>query len=437
MFLVILVIILTIVYIYFYFQESKRDFVETDEIKEILGLLENTNQSLFITGKAGTGKSSLLRYFLSKTKKRFVVLAPTGVSAMNVNGQTVHSFFRFKPSIIYPEHIVPDFVRNSLFTNLEMIIIDEISMVRSDLMDGIDRSLRLNRNEPDKPFGGVQMVFFGDLFQLPPVVKQNDRTHIYNRYNGPYFFNAPVFNGNFQYRKLELTHIFRQHDESFINLLNRVRINQATFQDFILLNSRHTNNLGSIDKTAVYLTTTNALARKENSTRLDELPSAEFTYLATLTGSINDNFEKIRALFKDNRITEEEYEIKIENSFPAPVALKLKNGAQIMMTKNDRAKRWVNGSIGKIINLTNDGIWVKLEDKVLKIEKESWEEIDYSEDKTGGHLIRNVKGVFVQFPIKLAWAMTIHKSQGKTLNKVVIPEFCTKLTSYVNTIRIS
>ncbi len=190
-------------------ETPKSQFVLTEEFKEILDLLKNTNESIFITGKAGTGKSSLLKHFIKNTNKKLVILAPTGIAALNVSGQTIHSFFRFPPSIITPNKIEPDYVRAELFKNLQMVIIDEISMVRADLMNGIDVALRKNRNRLNEPFGGVQMVFIGDLFQLPPVVMEADRDYILKTYGGQYFFDATVFK-TYKYHFKELTTIFRQ-----------------------------------------------------------------------------------------------------------------------------------------------------------------------------------------------------------------------------------
>ena len=409
-----------IILLWVFYSKKQNDFNETEEIKSILSILNNTNESIFITGKAGTGKSTLLKYFVSKTKKRYVVLAPTGVAAMNIAGQTIHSFFKFRPEIIQPDQIAPDFVRHGLFSKLDMVIIDEVSMVRSDLMDGIDRALRLNRDKLEEPFGGVQMVFIGDLFQLEPVVTNHDQPYLNTNYNGPYFFNAPVFQKGFKYNKKELTHIFRQQDEIFINLLNRIRVNQATFEDFCLLNSRHIDNVGSIPSSCVYLTSTNALARVINQDKMNSLTTPELAYQARLNGTMQDHYQRIFREYEDHLITEDKFYNEMDKRFPAEVNLKLKIGAQIMMTKNDAAKRWVNGSIGKVAKLLKDDIWVNLEGKITKIEKSSWEEIDYKFDDESKRMSREIQGTFVQFPIKLAWAITIHKSQGKTLEKIVI-----------------
>ncbi|MDV2460322.1 hypothetical protein CMU99_18595, partial [Elizabethkingia anophelis] len=242
-------------------EAPKPQFVLTEEFKEIIDLLKNTNESIFITGKAGTGKSSLLKFFIRNTNKKIVILAPTGIAALNVSGQTIHSFFRFPPSIVTPNRIEPDFVRAELFKNLQMVIIDEISMVRADLMNGIDIALRRNRNRLDEPFGGVQMVFIGDLFQLPPVVMEADREYIQKTYGGQYFFDATVFK-NFKYHFKELTTIFRQSDEQpeFKTMLNNIRNNEAQFNDMVLLNSRHKDNAGE-QENSIFLTTRRSIAR--------------------------------------------------------------------------------------------------------------------------------------------------------------------------------
>ena len=266
--LYIIVIVVVGIILYFLFGHKKKqkiqpkqEFILTEEFREIIELLKNTSDSVYITGKAGTGKSSLLQHFIKHTEKRYVVLAPTGIAALNVGGQTVHSFFRFPPRLIITNQIQPDYVRAELFNKLQMVIIDEVSMVRSDLMDGIDVSLRKNRNRLNEPFGGVQMVFIGDLFQLPPVLVEQDRNQILTQYKGEYFFDAPVFR-DFSYHFKELTRVFRQSEEQtkFKNMLNNIRNNTVQFDDMSLLNSRHRENVGEQDN-SVFLTTRKNIAR--------------------------------------------------------------------------------------------------------------------------------------------------------------------------------
>lgn len=384
----------------------KTQFVLTDEFKEVLDVLKTSNDNLFITGKAGTGKSSLLKHFIKNTNKKLVVLAPTGVAALNIGGQTIHSFFRFPPKIIDQKKIEPDYVRADLFKNLQMLIIDEVSMVRADLMNAIDIALRKNRNRPDEPFGGVQMVFIGDLFQLPPVLKDTDKDYILKTFGGQYFFDAPVFE-NLKYHFKELTTIFRQSNEQleFKTMLNNIRNNEARFEDMALLNSRHKDNAGE-QENSIFLTTRRSIARSINNDKLENLSGEKFTYTGTLSGK----YLKLK----------EEVEDKFEDKLPAPYKLELKKGAQIMMLKNDGGKRWVNGSIGKIEKLEQNAITVKIESNKYRIEKENWNEVEYVLNKETKEIEEKIIAGFSQFPLQLSYAMTIHKSQGKTFNKITV-----------------
>jgi ATP-dependent DNA helicase PIF1 len=401
--------------------KSKRDgLVITEEFKNIADTVENTSDNIYVTGKAGTGKSTLLRYITERTKKKHVILAPTGVAAMNVKGQTVHSFFNFRPELIKRENIKPQFSKNALFMSLELIVIDEVSMVRADLMDGIDYSLRINRNKLDEPFGGVQILFIGDLYQLSPVVKDNLYKYFQNTYGGEYFFNAPVFQQGFKYHFKELTHIFRQEDEKFKEMLNNIRIGNVDFNILVPLNSRHVDNVGVGQKGAVYLTTTNAIARNKNKENLVKIQQPEYTYEAIVTGTLKSEFDKIDKEYQSGKINEDKFDKRVDDTFPTNVLLKLKKGSQIMMIKNDPAKRWVNGSVGQIAKLDEKNIWVKIDGKTYKVEKEEWQKLQYSYDKKKEEIVEIERGTFKQYPIKLAWAMTVHKSQGKTFDKITV-----------------
>lgn len=417
--IVIGVFVLVIALCFYLYSRQKDAFLLTDEFKDILHVLDNTSESVFISGKAGTGKSSLLQYFTARTEKKFVVLAPTGIAAMNVKGQTVHSFFKFPPRLIQADKLKPEYARNALYENLDMVIIDEVSMISANLMEAVDTALRINRNRHNEPFGGVQMVFIGDLFQLPPVVKSDLQEYFTATYGGNYFFDSPVFKNDFVYHKKELTHIFRQKDERFKKVLNRIRVNEARFEDFVLLNARHRDNVGD-NNSSIFLTTTNKNVKRINKENLENLSGKEYIFEAVLTGKLRDEFERLKEQLVNKKISEAEFEDEIEIKFPTNVFLKLKIGAQVMMLKNDGLKRWVNGTVGHITRLNHGEVWVEIDGHSYRMEQETWQDISYQYDAKRKEIKENIQGTFTQFPIKLAWAMTIHKSQGKTFDKVVI-----------------
>lgn len=397
---------------------KNKGIIITQEFQEIVDSIENTHESVFITGKAGTGKSTLLKYIKKRTKKKFVVLAPTGVAALNVGGQTIHSFFRFPPKLLFEKDIVIQWKNTAqLFARLEMVIIDEVSMVSADLMNAIDLALRKNRNRPGEPFGGVQIVLFGDLYQLPPVVKQEDRPYFERQYGGVYFFDAPVFKEDFKYRFKELTHVFRQEDEVFKKLLNRIREDNADFETLATLNSRHIANLEFSEVGTLFITT-NKIARQKNKENLEKIGEQEHIFKAIISGTLKQKFDRIEKEYQTEQITEDQYDDRLDHQFPTSVILKVKNHAQIMMIKNDPAKRWVNGSMGEIADLEENAIWVVIEGKKHKVEREIWKEIEYSFSSAVNKIIEIEKGSFSQFPLKLAWAITVNKSQGKTFNKI-------------------
>ena len=366
-----------------------------DEFKSAFDLMENTKECLFITGKAGTGKSTLLKYFKANTGKKIIVLAPTGVAAINVGGQTIHSFFRLPPKIIRKDTI-KRLRDKSLVENLDMVIIDEVSMVRADIMDGVDYALRLNRGRMKIPFGGVQMVFFGDLFQLSPVVENEAKELMEELYPSPYFFSAKVFN-DCHIRAIELSTIYRQKDSLFMELLNRVRNKEYTEEDLDTLNNRVQKDAALPKKdSTVILTTTNSLANTINQDRLSKLSGREITYEAMATG----RFE--------------------ESAYPTDTSLKLKKGAQVILIKNDPDKQWVNGTLAKVVALSNDSVVVDINGRTCDVPIVKWQKIEYSYDKDEDKIEDEVVGAFAQYPIKLAWAITIHKSQGQTFDKVII-----------------
>ena len=368
----------------------------TPEFSRSFDLMENTTQHLYITGKAGTGKSTLLQYFKEKTKKKIVVLAPTGIAAINIGGSTIHSFFRFPPRLISRDEIRKIRERQGLFAALDTVVIDEVSMVRADVMDGIDYSLRVNRDRIDEPFGGVQVILIGDLFQLPPVVEKGFEEYFEDMFQSPFFFSAHVFH-QVHLTKIELQRVFRQQDPEFIGLLNKVRNNQIHPSEVQQLNRRYTPDLTCDENDlAIILTSTNALASGINSAKLDTLNTKEYCFDAVVQADFD------------------------EKSYPTDKRLRLKQGAQVMMVKNDANKRWANGTLGVVQKLSNDSVKVSFEGSSCMVEPSSWEKIEYEYDREKGRIEPVVTGSFRQYPIKLAWAMTVHKSQGKTFDKVII-----------------
>lgn len=379
---------------------EKKPLELSKDFQFALELLEKEGRNLFITGRAGTGKSTLLSLLRNTTRKKSVVLAPTGVAALNVQGQTIHSFFGFPPRM-FPRSEIKRRRDKKLFKNLELLIIDEISMVRADLLDHIDYFLRLNRENP-MPFGGLQVVFFGDLFQLPPVIASQEESAIYeSQYPTPYFFSADVFKANFSMEMYELKKVYRQADRHFLRLLEGIRLNQADEEDLEDLNQRY---LPAFEAEAYYITLTarNATADQINLRKLEQIPEREKRYPATVKGEFNPSL------------------------FPTDQVLRLKPQAQVMLLKNDPERRFVNGTIGKIIQLGEESIQVLIhegheKEKVIELERADWEVLRYKTNLENPFLIETeTVGSFNQFPVKLAWAITIHKSQGKTFDKVVV-----------------
>ena len=370
------------------------------DFKIALDLIEKEGKNLFITGRAGTGKSTLLQLFRNTTRKKAVVLAPTGVAALNVQGQTIHSFFGFPPRLISAREISKRKDRR-LYRNMEVLIIDEISMVRADMLDNIDYFLRLNRDSP-LPFGGVQVVFFGDLFQLPPVVASDFEQEIFSTsYDSAFFFSAQVFQRGFEIEMLELRKVYRQDNRHFLRLLDGIRLNHADQDDLDELNERFEPNFEPEDF-YITLSARNATSDRINQRELGKIDLPERKYLATVTGEFNPT------------------------QYPAEAALSLKIDAQVMLLKNDPDRRYVNGTIGKIVALGNEFIKIQIEEKSgdlkeVDIAPVTWEIIRYKNDPTQTEDIQTeVVGTFTQFPLRLAWAVTIHKAQGKTFDRVII-----------------
>jgi ATP-dependent DNA helicase PIF1 len=373
--------------------DSQSETTITPEFKQAFDLLENTRQNIFLTGKAGTGKSTFLQYFRRNTEKQIAVVAPTGVAALNVQGQTIHSLFRLPPSFIDPKAIKTD--RRKIFKELELLIIDEISMVRADIFDGIDRFLQLARKNKE-PFGGVQLCVIGDLFQLPPIISNEEKEFFAQYYSSPFFFATESYKtANFQ--TIQFTTIHRQNDEVFINILNAIRSGSCDKASLAVLESRVLPKSTPAQGTLV-LTTTNALAENINNTKLAQLTVKNHYYEGDLKGEFG---------MKGARL-------------PSPERLELKVGAQVMFVKNDSEGRWVNGTIGIVEALADEEIKVKVGDIYYKVEQEKWKTIGYEFNEEEGKITEKTLGSYTQFPLILAWAVTIHKSQGKTLERVII-----------------
>lgn len=369
-----------------------------EEFNAILDLIENHHENVFITGRAGTGKSTLLNVLKRTTKKNAAVLAPTGIAALNVGGQTIHSFFKLPPKIIDPRELTKR-KNHRFYKKLKLLIIDEISMVRADMMDCIDLFLRANVEDP-RPFGGVQLVVFGDLFQLPPVVaSQFERKFLKEKYGSPYFFAAHVFE-EVELRMIELATVYRQTERRFINLLDNIRTRQFDYDDLEELNGRY---LDVVDEEALAITlcSTNATVNKINSERLKALESEAYEFQAKVTGNFNPK------------------------NCPADPYLFLKEDAQVMFVKNDPEGRFVNGTLGLITSLGSNDVSVSImkdgEPKIIEVEMVEWEMLRYEIDHEATDRFKtSVTGTLTQYPLKLAWAITIHKSQGKTFDNINI-----------------
>jgi len=479
-----------------------KDLVLNDESNGVIRLLEDSVQNLFLTGRAGTGKSTLLNYFRDTTKKKVAVVAPTGVAALNVRGQTIHSFFKFKVGVT--ENSISK-IDSPMYAKLDMIIIDEISMVRADLFDCIEKFMRINGKDPNRMFGGTQILVIGDLLQLPPVVTQFDRHIFESKYESPFFFDSKAFK-KASFEMIELTSVFRQSDKKFIGILDRIRIGEAEMDDIYTVNkncfkgnkamlkglestdepvydllegesgdggvagesfqeilknvgarheqrgeekkedkkdmskilqdaglsalmnsglikrgsggsgsssgdSKFANHLnvanganglggkGSSEKPSltVHLVTTNALAESINAKKLNELQGDVKKYKGNLKGRFD------------------------EKNVPTPLELTLKVGAQVMTLKNEPSGKWVNGDIGIVEKLMPQSVMVRFEDgRLEEIISSVWEMIKYDYDDVFQSLDSDVVGEYSQIPLKLAWAVTIHKSQGKTFDHAVI-----------------
>lgn len=385
--------------------------LNNQELQNALQLVQFTHRSLFLTGKAGTGKSTFLHYIAQTTKKKYVILAPTGIAAINVGGATLHSFFKlpFHPLLPNDRRYSTQQLRNTLKYNsekiklireLELIIIDEISMVRADIIDFIDKILRVYSHNMRIPFGGKQLLLVGDVYQLEPVLKEEDWQLLQPYYPSKFFFDAHVFR-SFQLVCIELQKVYRQRDDKFISILDHIRTSTVTNTDLSLLNQQVGQHQPmDAHQLSITLSTRRDTVDYINGLHLSKLPGDT----TILHGSIDGEYP--------------------ENNLPTPIELEVKTGAQILFIKNDREKRWVNGTLGTIIGIGDeeDGkIYVRTEQgEDVDVEQEVWNNVRYTYNQKEQKVEEEIMGSFQQFPLRLAWAITIHKSQGLTFNQVKI-----------------
>lgn len=385
--------------------------ISSTAFQNALNLINHTRQSFFLTGKAGTGKSTFLKYVCQNIKKKKVVLAPTGIAAINVGGQTLHSFFKlpFHPLLPddprYSQRQIRDTLKYTkaqikLLQQLELIIIDEISMVRADIIDFIDKVLRTYCGHTGMPFAGKQLLFIGDIFQLEPVVKANERELIHKAYPNPYFFSAHVFK-HMQLVSIELNKVFRQTDAVFIHILDHIRSGYIQPEELTLLNLRHKKQKETTKEKNlnIVLATRRDNVDFINQQRLQRLPSESIT----LQGHIEGEFPN--------------------SSLPTLLELEVKVGAQVIFIKNDSQKRWVNGTLGTITTIGQDQEFIEVmtaEGLPVEVGIEQWENVKYEYNEREHKVEEQVLGTFRQYPLKLAWAITIHKSQGLTFRHATI-----------------
>lgn len=363
------------------------------EQQRVYDLIEGTCSHVFVTGRAGTGKSTLLNHLSWNTEKQLVISAPTGVAALNVGGQTIHSLFKLPIGVVADHDIEQNREVKKLLNTIDTLVIDEVSMVNADLMDAVDRSLRQARQRPLEAFGGVQVVLFGDPYQLAPVPGDSDeRAYFTDHYRSMWFFDAKVWE-EAELEIVELTEIHRQHDDEFKFMLNAVRFGMVTKEIADVLNS--TGARSPAPPSAITLATRNDSVNRINQTALGRLPGRVLSAKAEISGDFGGR------------------------AYPADEKLELKVGAQVMFLRNDAEQRWVNGTVGTVTKISST-VWVEVDGEVHEVDPVAWEKHRYSYSAESKKLTKEVIGEFTQFPLRLAWAVTIHKSQGQTYDEAVV-----------------